>query len=196
MKPRRDAWPYFCSFQTFTCFEMGPPRRREEGSDYYWSLPVYWGVTVLGLTLTHSLKSKSKLCYDRRSVGQSVFVSSTHLRPKTIFYYCQTVTGLFMWGSLSDERTGLPFTIAAGTRQRTHSQVRVPRDSWPYFTISDSRPPKLEDQVPVFISPKNMLAQLYPQALGSLFIVSDDSRGTYSNRIHPGANWNLDLSSL
>jgi hypothetical protein len=32
-----------------------------------------------------------------------------------------------MWGALSDERTGMPFTIAAGPRQRSHSWVRVPR---------------------------------------------------------------------
>jgi hypothetical protein len=31
-------------------------------------------------------------------------------------YYCQTVVGLLMWGALSDERTGLSFTIAAGPR--------------------------------------------------------------------------------
>jgi hypothetical protein len=31
------------------------------------------------------------------------------------------------------------FTIAAGHRQLIHSRVRVPRDSWPYFTSSDSR---------------------------------------------------------
>jgi hypothetical protein len=37
------------------------------------------------------------------------------LRPD--FYYCQTVAGLLMWGALSDERTGLLFTIAAGPRQ-------------------------------------------------------------------------------
>jgi hypothetical protein len=37
---------------------------------------------------------------------------------------------------------GLSFTIAAGPRQRSHSQVRVPRDSWPYFTVSDSRRPQ------------------------------------------------------
>jgi hypothetical protein len=55
-------------------------------------------------------KSKSKLCYDQRSVGQSVLVST--LRPD--FYYCQTVMGLLMWGTLSDKRTGLPFTIGAG----------------------------------------------------------------------------------
>jgi hypothetical protein len=34
---------------------------------------------------------------------------------------------------------GLSFTTAAGARQRSHS--RVPWDSWPYFTVSDSRLP-------------------------------------------------------
>jgi hypothetical protein len=34
---------------------------------------------------------------------------------------------------------GPSFTIAAGPRQRSHSQVRVSRDSWPHFTVSDSR---------------------------------------------------------
>jgi hypothetical protein len=34
---------------------------------------------------------------------------------------------------------GLSFKIAAGPLQCSHSQVRVPRDSWPYFTVSDSR---------------------------------------------------------
>jgi hypothetical protein len=44
-----------------------------------------------------------------------------------------------MWATLSDERTGLSFTIAAGPSQRSHSRVRVPWDSRPYFTVSDSR---------------------------------------------------------
>jgi hypothetical protein len=56
------------------------------------------------------------------------------------FYYCQTVTGLLMWGALSDERTGLSFTTA-GPRQRSHSRARVPWDSRPYFTVSNSRLP-------------------------------------------------------
>jgi hypothetical protein len=30
------------------------------------------------------------------------------------FYYCQTLAGLLIWGALSDERTGLSFTIAPG----------------------------------------------------------------------------------
>jgi hypothetical protein len=46
-----------------------------------------------------------------------------------------------MWGVLSDERTGLSFKIAAGPRQRSHSRVPVPWDSWPYFTASYLRLP-------------------------------------------------------
>jgi hypothetical protein len=35
----------------------------------------------------------------------------------------------------------------------------------------------LEDQVPVFISPRKRVAQFYPQALGSLCVASYDSQG-------------------
>jgi hypothetical protein len=61
------------------------------------------------------------------------------LRPN--FYYCQTVEDLLIWGALSDERTGLSFTIAAGLCQHSHSWVRVPWDSRLYFTVSNSRLP-------------------------------------------------------
>jgi hypothetical protein len=55
------------------------------------------------------------------------------LRPD--LYYFQTFAGLLRWGALSDDRTGLPFTIAAGPGQRSHFRVRVPWDSLPYFTV-------------------------------------------------------------
>jgi hypothetical protein len=55
--------------------------------------------------------------------------------------YCQTFAGLFVWGALSDERTDLSFTTFADPRQRSHSQVRVPWHSLPYFTVSNSRHP-------------------------------------------------------
>jgi hypothetical protein len=53
--------------------------------------------------------------------------------------------------------------------------------------IRDS--PNLEDQVPVIISPRNRVAQLYPQALGSLFVASYDSQsygGGIRTRLHTG----------
>jgi hypothetical protein len=49
------------------------------------------------------------------------------LRPD--FYYCLTVVGVLLWSALSDERTGLSFTIAAGPRQHNHSLFRVSWDS-------------------------------------------------------------------
>jgi hypothetical protein len=61
--------------------------------------------------------------------------------PRPNFYYCQTVVGMLMWAVLSNKRTGLSFTIASGPRQLSHSQVWVLWESWPYFTVSDSRLP-------------------------------------------------------
>jgi hypothetical protein len=45
------------------------------------------------------------------------------------FYYCQTIAGFFIWGALSEERTGLSFTMYS-------VQYTV------YFTVSDLRLPQ------------------------------------------------------
>jgi hypothetical protein len=55
---------------------------------------------------------------------------------RLVFYYCQTVASLLMWGALSDERTGLSFISAAGPSQGSHSGLQVPRVSLPYFIFS------------------------------------------------------------
>jgi hypothetical protein len=120
-------------------------------------------------------KSKSKLCYDRSSVGQCVLVSSAHLGLTTRFCYSQTVAGMLMWGALSDERTGLPFTIPAGLCQSFLGPSPLGLAYIFYCLRFDS--PNLEGQVPVFISPGNRVARLYPQALGSLFVASYVSQG-------------------
>jgi hypothetical protein len=70
----------------------------------------------------------------------------------------------------------MSFTIAAGPRQRSYSRVRVPRDSRLYFSLRFETPHNLEGQVPVFISPRNRVAQLYPQALSSLLVASYNSQ--------------------
>jgi hypothetical protein len=48
-----------------------------------------------------------------------------------------------MWGTLSDKRTGLSFTIAASPQQCSHFWVWVPWYLWSYFTVSDLRLPFL-----------------------------------------------------
>jgi hypothetical protein len=77
-----------------------------------------------------------------------------------------SVRRVLIWAAFCDERTDLSFTVAACPRHRSHSRVRVPRDSLPYLTVSDSirDSPNLEGQVPVFICPKNRLSQVYHQA--------------------------------
>jgi hypothetical protein len=52
-----------------------------------------------------------------------------------------------------------------------------------YCLKFETPPPNLEGQVPIFI-PRNRIAQLYPQALGSLFVASYDSQG-YGGGIGP-----------
>jgi hypothetical protein len=52
-----------------------------------------------------------KLLYDWRSVSQYVLVSSTLVGPATRYYFlsecwCLKFAVLFLWGALSDERTG------------------------------------------------------------------------------------------
>jgi hypothetical protein len=103
--------------------------------------------------------SKLLVCYDRRSVGQSVLASSTHLGPKTRFYYCQTVAGLLMWSALSDERRicRLQLLLVLASAVILGSESRETNDNILLPEIRDS--PKLEGQVPVFISSRNRVAK-------------------------------------
>jgi hypothetical protein len=79
----------------------------------------------------------------------------------------------------------LSFTTAAGPRQRSDSKVPVPRDSWPYFTVSDSRLPLTwRAGSPYFYPPRNRVPRLYHRALSSLPVASYDSTG-YGKGIRP-----------
>jgi hypothetical protein len=82
-----------------------------------------------------------------------------------------------MWGALSDERMGQPFTIAAGPSQSNHSWVRVPRDSYPYVTVSDSRLPQPGGPGPRIYVPQEQGGPVILLGTGFLFVASYDSQG-------------------
>jgi hypothetical protein len=93
-------------------------------------------------------------------------------------YYRQTVAGLLMWGVLSDERTDVSFTIVAGPHQRSNSRVRVPWDSWPYFTVSNSRLPQLRGSGPRIYNPQELGGPVIPPGTGLLSSPSTTRRAT------------------
>jgi hypothetical protein len=124
----RNSWPYFSVSDSRLPQTSGPDPRfyipQEQGGPV---IPLGTGFLFRRLhTGSHTHTHKSKLCYDRRSASQSVLEKAPFCRLRPDLYYCLTVAGLLMWGALSDERTGLSFTIAAGPRQRCHFRVRVP----------------------------------------------------------------------
>jgi hypothetical protein len=57
--------------------------------------------------------------YDWRSVSQQVLVSSPIWGSGLDIYYCSTVTVLFFWCTLSDQRTDLSSVYAAGSWHRS-----------------------------------------------------------------------------
>jgi hypothetical protein len=118
----------------------------------------------LWLSSTNDVCRSQSQSYVTR-IGQSVLGPRTHLGLKTTRFIFLLVAGLLMWGALSDERMGLSFTIAAGPRQRSHSPVRITRDSWPYFTVSDSRFPQPGGPTPCIYIPQKQGGPIIPPGI-------------------------------
>jgi hypothetical protein len=81
----------------------------------------------------------------------------------------------------------LSFIIAAGSRQRRHSQVRVPRNSRPYLTLSDWRLIQPGGPGPRIYIPQEHGSPVISPALSSLSIASYDSQdygGSIRTRLH------------
>jgi hypothetical protein len=93
---------------------MGPLLRRRRGRSFYvgatFVAPQFQHEYIRAVTasgplwalcnLCQCVKSKSKLCYGRRSVGQSVLVPSLHLGPKTRFLLLSDSCGFVDVGRL------------------------------------------------------------------------------------------------
>jgi hypothetical protein len=87
-------------------------------------------------------ESESELLYDWRFTANQFVLAPSPLRLTARIFFLQLNTcghGPYLTSSLT--RGWLSLTIAAGPRQGIHCRVRVPWDSRPYFTVSDSRLP-------------------------------------------------------
>jgi hypothetical protein len=104
-------------------------------------------------------------------------------------FISQTVAGLLMWALILTIGgvCSLLLFLALASAVILRSEPRGPSNHILLSQIRDC--PNLEGQVPVFTSRRNREAQLYSQALGSVFVASCDSKG-YSGvirtRLHTG----------
>jgi hypothetical protein len=142
----------FCVFAS-RCLVTAPNNVGSSASLLY----PYWLVIVsqpLMPTINKVVEATLRL-----TVSQYVLVSSTLVGLATRYYFlseccCLKFAVLYLWGALSDERTGLQFAVQS---------LNGPSRSEPltifYYLIWDPPPPILKGQVPVFISPRNRLAQ-------------------------------------
>jgi hypothetical protein len=140
------------------------------------------------LQLTHEsvrvrVRVTLRLAVYRQSVRLGAKPLETH---DQIFFSTKYLRLYSLRNILSDERMGLSFTTAVGPRQRSnHSQVRVPWDSWPHFTVSDSRLPQPGGPGLRIYIPQEEDDSVNPQALGSIFVASYDSQ-VYGRGIRAG----------
>jgi hypothetical protein len=116
-------------------------------------------------------QSESELLYDWRfTTNQFVLATSPFETHDQYFFlqmntcgYSPYVTSSLILGSVCR----LKFLM--GPRQRSHSKFRVPRDSWPHFTVSDSRPPQPGGSGPRIYIPQEQGSPVIPPGTGFPF---------------------------
>jgi hypothetical protein len=117
-------------------------------------------VTTSNTALICTLYSSARV---RVTLWLAVYRQSLRLGDKSLethgqIFFSTEMRLLSLCNILSDKRMGLSFTVAAGPRQHSHSPVQVPRNSWPYFTVSDSRLHQPGGPGPRFYFPTNTVA--------------------------------------
>jgi hypothetical protein len=123
----------------------------------------------------------TELPYDSRFIANQFAMATSPFRLRTsIFFSTEHLRSYSLCNILSVCRLQLLLVFASTVILRSKSH-----GTCDHILLSQIRhSPNQEDQVPIFISPRNKVAQLYPQALCSLFIASYDSQG-YGGGIHP-----------
>jgi hypothetical protein len=143
--------------------------------------------------VNHTPESEPELLYDWRFTANQFVFATSPLRLTTsnfIFQlntcdYSPYVSSSLIRGWVC--RLQLQLVLASAVILRSES--RGTHDHILHYQFWNS--PNLEGQVPVYISPRNRVARLYPQALGSLFVASYGSQGcggAIRPRLHTGMN--------
>jgi hypothetical protein len=110
---------------------------------------------------------ESQLLHDWRFPANQFVLATSPLRLKTSNFISQLNTcGYSPYVTSSLTRGCVSFTIASGPRQRSHSRIRVPSDSWSHFTVSDSRLPTWRGRSPYLYPPQDKGGPVIPPVTG------------------------------
>jgi hypothetical protein len=130
------------------------------------------------LTPLHSTDSKSQSRFTTRYTANQFVLARSPLRLTTNIFFQLNACGYSPFVTSCPTRgwvCRLQLKLVLASAVFLMPESRGTHDHILLSQIRDS--PNLEGQVPVFISPRNRVALLYPQALGSLLIASYDSQG-------------------
>jgi hypothetical protein len=132
-----------------------------------------------------------EVTYDQQPVGQSVLVPGFHLDSMIIYplslwrlwvswYWASSLMRGQVCNLLVQFLLGLARAVTLGSKScRTHGHI----------LLSHLRLPQPGDPGPCVYIPRNSMAQLYPRALGSLFVAFYSSQGCVGcilTRLHTG----------
>jgi hypothetical protein len=177
---RRDLWPYFTVSDSRLPFSSPPTPRRAAVQEFDpASTRGEWLVVKVMLLPTVSRLACLGVKHPS-GANDHFFFTLRHLRG----YWCGAL-------SLTRERVyRLQFPLDLARVVFLESESHETDD---HILLSQTRvSPNLEGQVPVFISPRNRVVQLYSQALGSLFVASYESQGYgggIRTRLHAESLW-------
>jgi hypothetical protein len=151
----------------------------------------YWLATVSQLSPTlltavsRPSRMSGKLCYDGRSVGVK-HPSGAH---DQIFYYCQSCGFVDVGRSLWRENGSAVYISWWFSPAQSFLDPSPAGFVTIFYCLRFETPPTWRARSPYLLSRRNRVAQLYPQALGSIFVASYDSQdygGGIRARLHAG----------
>jgi hypothetical protein len=140
------------------------------------TIPLY-SLVLLQFSSWFESESESELLYNWLFTTNQFVLAPSPLRLTIIIFPAEHLRLYSLCNILSDDRMGfllqllLAFTsavILGSESRRTHDHILLSR-GWVFLNF--------EGQILVFISPRNRVPQLYPQALGSFFVASYDLQG-------------------
>jgi hypothetical protein len=154
--------------QKFDCVIKVPTGNKRSSCNTWFSM---WSKrSKVYFTLWTMSESESESLYDWRFTANQHVLASSPLRPTTsIIFFQLKICGYSPYVTFFLTRGWVCRLQLLLSRQRSHSRVRVPRNSWPNVTVSDSKLLQPGGLGPRIYIPQEQGGQVIPPGTGFPF---------------------------